>query len=55
MWELLDVMLVIFLAGWLLDQEPPARPGVLRLVRGDGASAEGDEAPAHKRVVTRLW
>ena len=53
--EFLEVVLVICAAGWLLDQELPPRPGVLRLVRGDAPPPEGKDAPGHRGAAPRLW
>ena len=53
MWEFLEILLAILVAGWLLDQEPPARPGVLRLVRGDAPEPERDAEPPRSRAVPR--
>jgi hypothetical protein len=54
-WEFFEVVLAIVLAGWLLDQEPPPRPGALRLVKSDANPAERDDVPGPRRTAPRLW
>jgi hypothetical protein len=55
MWEFFEIVLAIVVAVWLLDQEPPPRRGVLRLVERDETLADSGGEPSARVPARRLW